>query len=89
MLIARSEVWDSCRSILGIQQGHPRILSKLGNKEELDVVAREERNGILMVRRYAHFAPEHLHQHVGNIGRSLPSDSTNLSQEPNAGVPLC
>ena len=30
MLIARSEVWDSCRSILEIQQGHPRILSNLG-----------------------------------------------------------
>lgn len=51
MLIARGEVWNICRSTLEIHQGHPRILSDLGlalgDEEEPDVVAREERGGIL------------------------------------------
>ena len=60
-----------------VQAGTPlNVLQELGGWESIE-----------MVRRYAHLAPEHLKQYVGNVGGLLKADGTNLSQQDKTGTP--
>lgn len=53
------------------QAGTPlNVLQELGGWESVE-----------MVRKYAHLAPDHLKQYVGNVGGFMEKDDTNTSQK--------